>query len=49
MLATDEHRPYLRAAHDAFGADIDYGILINFYGSDSKSERRSSPPVVPSE
>lgn len=46
QLTTDGHRPYLQAVEDAFGADIDYAVLIKLYGSDPNEERRFSPPVV---
>jgi IS1 family transposase len=46
QLTTDGHRPYLEAVEDAFGADVDYAMLIKLYGSDPNEERRFSPPVV---
>jgi IS1 family transposase len=43
QLTTDGHKPYLEAVEGAFGADIDYAMLIKLYGSDPESERRYSP------
>ena len=39
------HRPYLQAVDNAFGADIDYAMLVKLYGIDPQGERRYSPPV----
>ena len=33
QLTTDGHKPYLRAVEEAFGADIDYSMLIKLYGA----------------
>ena len=43
QLTTDGHKPYLEAVEDAFGADIDYAMLIKLYGTDPEDERRYSP------
>jgi IS1 family transposase len=46
QLTSDGHRPYLEAVEAAFGADIDYAMLVKLYGQtdDPKSpERRYSP------
>jgi IS1 family transposase len=46
QMTTDGHRPYLEAVEAAFGADIDYAMLVKLYGNtdDPKSpERRYSP------
>jgi IS1 family transposase len=44
QLTTDGHKPYLEAIEGAFGADIDYAMLIKLYGQpDSESQRRYSP------
>jgi IS1 family transposase len=34
QLTTDGHKPYLDAVEDAFGADIDYAMLVKLYGAD---------------
>lgn len=43
QLTTDGHRAYLQAVEDAFGADIDYAMLIKIYGADPEPEVRYSP------
>jgi IS1 family transposase len=37
QLTTDGHRAYLRAVEEAFGADIDYAMLIKLYGEPPSS------------
>jgi IS1 family transposase len=43
QLTSDGHRPYLDAVETAFGADIDYAMLVKLYGQDPENERRYSP------
>lgn len=44
QLTTDGHGPYLYAVEGAFGADIDYAMLVKHYGVDpEKGVRRYSP------
>ena len=43
QLTSDGHRPYLEAVEAAFGADIDYAMLVKLYGQDQENERRYSP------
>jgi IS1 family transposase len=43
QLTTDGHRPYLTAVEDAFGADIDYAMLVKIYGAERAGEARYSP------
>jgi 3-methyladenine DNA glycosylase/8-oxoguanine DNA glycosylase len=43
QLTSDGHRPYLEAVESAFGADIDYAMLVKLYGHDQENERRYSP------
>jgi IS1 family transposase len=49
QLTTDGHRAYLSAVEEAFGADIDYAMLVKQYGEPegkaSSPERRYSPAV----
>jgi IS1 family transposase len=45
QLTTDGHRPYLQAVEDAFGANIDYAVLVKLYGPDPSAERRYSPTI----
>ena len=46
QLTTDGHRAYVNAVEDAFGADIDYAMLIKIYGAAPEGQRRYSPPEV---
>jgi len=44
QMTTDGHKPYLSAVEDAFGADIDYAMLIKLYGNAPEGgEVRYSP------
>src|SRR3954467_6368656 len=46
QLTTDGHKAYLQAVEDAFGADIDYGMLVKLYGPETSGqghERKYSP------
>ncbi len=44
QLTTDGHKVYLDAVENAFGADIDYAMLVKPYGEDGeKPENRYSP------
>jgi IS1 family transposase len=43
QLTTDGHRVYLDAVESAFGAEVDYAMLIKLYGSPPESETRYSP------
>src|SRR5690349_11286304 len=44
QLTTDGHKPYLEAVEGAFGADIDYAMLIKIYGEAPESAKgRYSP------
>ena len=45
QLTTDGHRPYLEAVEEAFGADIDYAMLIKIYGEGPTAPGRYSPGV----
>ena len=45
QLTSDGHRPYLEAVEGAFGADIDYAMLVKIYGPAPEGERRYSPAV----
>ncbi len=46
QITTDGHRPYIEAIEEAFGQDVDYAILIKYYGTDPNADRKFSPPVV---
>lgn len=43
QLTTDGHKPYLEAVGDAFGAQVDYAMLIKLYGENRAEEARYSP------
>ncbi len=44
QLTSDGHKAYLEAVEGAFGADIDYGMLIKLYGNAPESSKgRYSP------
>jgi len=43
QLTSDGFRPYIGAVEDAFGAGIDFAMLIKIYGSDPEAEKRYSP------
>jgi len=43
QLTTDGHRVYFEAVEGAFGADIDYAMLVKLYGQEPESEKRYSP------
>jgi IS1 family transposase len=45
QLTSDGHRPYLEAIEGAFGADIDYAMLVKIYGAAPEGQRRYSPAV----
>jgi IS1 family transposase len=42
QITTDGHKPYLYAIEEAFGADIDYAMLVKIYGGE-QDEVRYSP------
>ena len=43
QLTTDGHKAYLQAVESAFGADIDYAMLVKLYGASEEAEKRYSP------
>ncbi|MHA7871944.1 MAG: IS1 family transposase [Hyphococcus sp.] len=45
QLTTDGHKAYLEAVEGAFGADVDYAMLVKLYGEPTgkSAERRYSP------
>jgi len=44
QLTTDGHNAYLEAVESAFGAGIDYSMLVKLYGQAPDAEKRYSPP-----
>ena len=52
QLTSDGHRPYLDAVETAFGADIDFAMLVKLYGHDQEMSavtvpRRASAQSLP--
>jgi IS1 family transposase len=43
QVTTDGHGMYLEAIEHAFGADVDYAMLVKLYGRDPEDDRRYSP------
>jgi len=43
QMTTDGHKPYLEAVESAFGADIDYAMLVKIYGEPTGAIGRYSP------
>lgn len=43
QLTTDGHRAYLEAVESAFGAEVDYAMLVKLYGQPQDAETRYSP------
>lgn len=43
QLTSDGHKAYLEAVEGAFGADIDYAMLVKVYGPAPEGQRRYSP------
>jgi hypothetical protein len=39
----DGHKVYLTAVEDAFGADVDYGMLVKLYGAPQEPDKTYSP------
>ena len=49
QLTSDGHKPYLVAVREAFGADVDYAMLVKEYGNSDdgkQAHRRYSPGQV---
>jgi IS1 family transposase len=43
QLTTDGHKMYLSAVEGAFGANVDYAMLVKIYGPSPEGEKRYSP------
>ena len=48
QLTTDGYRAYAEAVEGAFGADIDYAMLVKMYGNDSPSKDNPEKKYSPS-
>lgn len=46
QLTTDGFRPYVDAVEDAFGANVDYAMLVKTYSGDEDSRERYSPSDI---
>jgi len=44
QLSTDGHHMYFQAVEDTFGHDIDFAMIIKYYGSTHDESGRYSPP-----
>ncbi len=45
QLTTDGHHVYVDAVERAFGAEVDYAMLIKLYGNPAQPDTRYSPGV----
>lgn len=45
QITSDGHKAYLEAIEGAFGADVDYAMLVKVYGEAPEGQRRYSPAV----
>ena len=45
QLTTDGHKAYLEAVEGAFGAGVDYAMLIKLYGGETRHDRRRYSPA----
>lgn len=46
QLTTDGNRTYLEAVEEAFGADVDYAMLMKLYGDNPEPQKRYSPAKI---
>jgi len=44
QLTTDGHKIYYEAVESAFGADVDYALIVKYYGNEPAGSGRYSPP-----
>lgn len=44
QITSDGHKPYIEAIEGAFGGDVDYAMLVKYYGPAPEGQRRYSPP-----
>jgi IS1 family transposase len=43
QLTSDGHKPYIEAVEGAFGAYVDYAMLVKHYGETAEGQKRYSP------
>lgn len=46
QITSDGFRPYYAAVEDAFGANVDYAMLVKIYGEPAEPEKRYSPAEI---
>lgn len=46
QLTSDGFRPYLEAIESGFGADVDYAMLVKYYGQPVEGKKRYSPAQI---
>jgi IS1 family transposase len=46
QLTSDGHKAYLEAVEEAFGADVDYAMLVKLYGESAEGQKRYSPAEI---
>jgi IS1 family transposase len=46
QLTSDGFRPYANAVDDAFGANVDYAMLVKTYGESDGADKRYSPGEI---
>jgi len=46
QITTDGFRPYLSAIEDAFGASVDYAMLVKLYSDSGQADTRYSPGQI---
>ena len=49
QLTTDGHKAYLQAVEEAFGADIDYAMLVKLYGAGPATTEMPPAALQPAE
>ena len=47
QITTDGHQPYIEAVERAFGADVDYAMLIKDYGEDDNEAQPTARATQP--
>jgi hypothetical protein len=45
QLSTDGNKMYLTAVEEAFGADVDYGMIVKIYGVTEEEENKRYSPA----
>lgn len=45
QITSDGHKAYLEAVEDAFGSEVDYGMLVKVYGKQTEEDQRKYSPA----